>query len=184
METPVTGGYAVPVNDFHRRRGVLAVAVTLGLAASLLLGGCVSFFPGGSGGGGGTGGNGGSGQSGQNGGTTDDTNSPGDVDLEQFEGVPDTFPTAEIPIIDGDVDLGVDLGTGWTLMMRVDDVQAAYDDASAKLKAAGFEALAEQVGGEAGSFGAFENDKYQVQVTATDTPDGGPSVNYVVVLKG
>ena len=67
-------------------------------------------------------------------------------------------------------------------MVKVSDTEASFAEASQKLKDAGFEALAEQSGSE-GSFGAFQNDKYQVQVTSADSPDYGPSTNYVVVIQ-
>jgi hypothetical protein len=168
----------VRVNQTQGGRGLLAVVVGLGLAASLLLTGCSAPAPGS-----GSGGTGGSGQSGQSDGTEDTTTSPGDVDLGDFEGLPETFPTNEIPIVAGDIPIGVDLGTGWSLIVEVDDTEAAYTEAAQKLKNAGFEAIAEQSSPE-GSFGAFQNDKYQVQVTSTDSPDYGPSVNYVVVVNG
>jgi hypothetical protein len=163
-----------------------AAILALGFVVVLLLSGC-SPFGAGTATGGGTGGTGQSGGSDpQDESTAQDdptTESPGDVDLGELGGLPETFPSDEIPIINGDVALGVDLGTGWSLLIRVDDTEAAFADASAKLTAAGFETVAEQSAPE-GSFGVFENDKYQVQLTATDTPDGGPSVNYVVVIKG
>ncbi|MCU1440215.1 MAG: hypothetical protein JWP85_1212 [Rhodoglobus sp.] len=153
-------------------------AFALGFVVVVLLSGC--SFGSDTATGGGTGG---TGQSGGSDAEDSTTEIPGDVDLGELEGLPESFPSEEIPIIDGKVELGVDLGTGWSLLIRVDDTEAAFADASAKLKAAGFEAVAEQSAPE-GSFGVFENDKYQVQLTATDTPDGGPSANYVVVIKG
>jgi hypothetical protein len=110
------------------------------------------------------------------------TSVPGDVDLSQLQGVPATFPS-DVPIIDGDVPVGVDLGTGWSIVVQVDDYAKAYVEASGKLTDAGFETIQDGTSGD-GSFGAFQNDKYQVQVTATDTADYGPAVAYVVVLNG
>ena len=169
--------YAVPVKNFQQRGGVL---VGLVLAASLALTGCSGAF-----GGGGAGGTGGNGQSGTSDGSDEGTTStdPGtDAGLEGYEGKPSTFP-GDVPIIDGDVPFGVDLGTGWTVIVATDDLGAAYADAAARLTGAGF---ASQVSSttDDGSFGSFENDKYTVQVTATDTADYGPSVTYLVVLKG
>ena len=131
------------------------------------------------------GGTGGSGQSGSSDGTDGGNTStdPGtDTGTTDFSGKPATFP-GDIPLIGGDVVFGVDLGTGWTVVIPVTDVQAAYADASAQLQAAGFEALTESTSTD-GSFGAFKNDTYQVQVTATDTGEYGLAVSYVVVLLG
>jgi len=169
--------YAVPVNYIQRRTSVL---VGLLLAASLTLTGCSGVF-----GGGGTGGNGQSGAS--DGGsdgtdTSTDTGTDAGTGVEGYEGRPTTFPS-DVPIIDGDIPFGVDLGTGWTVIVATDDIVAAYQDAEGRLTGAGFTSQLSSTTDE-GSFGSFENDKYTVQVTATDSADYGPSVTYVVVLKG
>jgi hypothetical protein len=131
------------------------------------------------------GGTGGSGQSGSSDGTDGGNTStdPGtDTGTDGFAGKPATFP-GDIPLIGGDVVFGVDLGTGWTVVIPVTDAQASYTEASTQLKAAGFEALAESTAAD-GSFGVFKNDTYQVQVTAADTGDYGLAVSYVVALLG
>lgn len=123
-----------------------------------------------------TGGSGGSGESGQSDGTDD----PGtDVEPDQFVGLPPTFP-AEIPLIDGEVVFGIDVGTGWSVLVAVDDLEADFTDASQRMKAAGFEALIENMTPD-GGFGAFENGSYQVQVTTQESPDYGPVIAYLVV---
>lgn len=164
-----------------RRRGAaLAGLVGLGLVASLSLTGC--FAPPSSTGGG-TGGTGQSGQGdGTDGGTTTSTSS-GTDGTEQYAGLPSGFPSDEIPIIDGEVVFGIDLGTGWTVIVSVDDLQADYQAAAEKLKAAGYSALAESSSAD-GSFGAFENGTFQVQVTASETPDYGLTVTYLAVRLG
>ena len=156
--------------------------VALGLAAALMLTGCSGLLGGGSGGSGGTGGNGQSGAS--DGGTDGDTSTdPGtDTGLEGYEGKPPTFP-GDVPIIDGDIPFGVDLGTGWTVIVTTDDLVAAYQDAEGRLTSAGFTSQLSSTTDD-GSFGSFDSDKYTIQVTATDNSDYGPSVTYVVVLKG
>jgi hypothetical protein len=180
--------YAVPVNELEpvqnlqggprrSRRPVLLIGlVGLGLAASVALAGCTSA-PSTTGGG-----TGGGGQSGSSDGQSQDSTTS-ESDLAGFEGVPATFPEAEVPIIGGDVPFGVDLGTGWTVIVQVDDTSAAFTDASSRLKGAGFTAVTESTTAE-GSFGVFDSTKYQVQVTAADTADYGTCVTYVVVLKG
>ncbi len=122
------------------------------------------------------GGSGGSGESGQSDGTDD----PGtDVELDQFVGLPPTFPT-DIPLIDGEVVFGIDVGTGWSVLIGVDDLEADFEDASQQMKAAGFEALVENITPN-GGFAAFENAAYQVQVTTQESPDYGLVINYLVV---
>lgn len=122
-----------------------------------------------------TGGTGGGTQPGQ----SDGTDSPTGNDM--FQGVPANFPS-DIPLIAGEVPIGVDLGTGWSVVVKVADVQTSYAEASALLAGAGFEVLVEN-SSEEGSFGAFESPEYQVQVTGGDTPDYGATVSYLVVTK-
>ena len=162
------------MNNFQGR--TIAALAGLGIVASLALTGC--SFTGGS-----------SGQPGSTGGSSPESSSSADggsggteAPLEGFEGKPETFPS-EVPIISGDVAFGVDLGTGWSVVVKTDDVVAAYQDAEGRLTGAGFTSQLSSTTDE-GSFGSFENDKYTVQVTATDSADYGPSVTYVVVLKG
>ncbi|CAN5528124.1 hypothetical protein BH10ACT7_BH10ACT7_04720 [soil metagenome] len=152
------------------RPRLLASALVV-TATTLLLAGCFFGAPAAPTGGG-TEGNG---QSGQTDGTETE---PGN---EMLQGVPATFPS-EVPLIAGDVPIGVDLGTGWTVVVKVADVQASYAEASALLTGAGFDVLVENSSPE-GSFGAFENATYQVQVTGGDTPDYGVTISYLVVKK-
>lgn len=158
-------------------RGVAVGFAGVALAASLLLTGC-SIFPTAPGAGGGTGGSGGSGGSG---GTT--STSPGtDTGLEGYKGIPANFPK-DVPVVSGDVAVGIDLGTGWSLIVKVSDSKAGWTEAGDKLKAAGFTAQLEN-SSDNGSFGDYANDKYEVQITGQDMPQYGPSVTYVVVVKG
>lgn len=174
--------YAVPVNHIQPRTSALVGVL---LAASLTLTGCSGML-----GGGGAGGTGGGGQSGSSGGgsTSTDPGTDGGSDsgdgagLEGYEGKPATFP-GDVPIIDGQIPFGVDLGTGWTVIVATDDIAAAYQDAESRLTGAGYTSDLSSTTAD-GSFGSFENDKYTIQVTATDSADYGPSVTYVVVLKG
>lgn len=145
----------------------------------LAIAGCAA--PGG-GSGGGTGGDGSSGQSDGGETSTDSGDTATDGGLDQFEGLPDTFP-ADVPIIDGDVAFGMDLGTGWSVVVSTPDFGAGFVEASDALKAAGFTAEVETTE-TAGSLGVFTNEKYTINVTAADTPDYGPAVTYVVVLRG
>ena len=166
--------YAVPVK-------LSRVAIALSVAALLTLAGCSFGGPtgGGTGGGGQSGSSDGS-ESSESTETSTETNSS--EGLDGYEGKPATFPT-DVPIIDGDVVFGVDLGTGWTVIVKTDDVAAAYTNAEAKLTGAGFTAQISSTE-PTGSFGSFSSDKYTVQVTSADSADYGPSVTYVVILNG
>ena len=159
------------------RRNTAAVAGVV-LAASLMLSGC-SMLPSAPGSAGGTGG---SGQSGSQS-TASSSSTPDGGVVQGYGGMPASFPVSDVPIVDGAIPFGIDLGTGWTVIVKVGDVTAAFADAGTRLKAAGYTAQVEQ-STAAGSFGDYVNDKYQVQVTAQDAPDYGPSVTYVVVLQG
>ena len=160
--------YAVPVKHGQPRVSVFAAIAGMGVVACLTLVGCANPTSADS-----------SGTAAADGTTSD---SPGDVDLDGFHGVPASFPS-DVPIVDGDVPMGIDLGTGWSVVVSVDDIAKSYAEASGKLSAAGFEVLQDGTTAD-GSFGVFENDKYQVQVTASNTIDYGPAVSYVVVLLG
>jgi hypothetical protein len=153
-----------------------ATLAGLGLAVSLTLVGCSGSPLSG----GGTGGDGQSG-SGSDSQTDEGGSSPGDIDLGDLQGVPETFPD-DVPIVDGDVPIGVDLGTGWSVVVQVDDYAASYAEGSTLLTGAGFTALQES-SDDSTAFGVFDSPDYQVQLTATDSADYGPSLTYVVVSK-
>jgi hypothetical protein len=162
------GGYDGAVT-YSRRQNLPALAV-LGITAAVLLVGCSITPP--------------SGPSGGTDGGTTSSEAPGDGDLGDFVTLPETFPSADVPIIDGDIAFAVDLGTGWSLVIPVADTDAAFADASTKLLGAGFENQIESTTTADGSFGVFTTDTYQINLTATDTADFGPAVSYVVVITG
>lgn len=149
----------------------LCVVVGFALAAALALTGCAIPQP--------SGGTDGGASGGSEGVQSDDSQAD---PIDGFDGVPATFPS-DVPILSGSVPFGVDLGTGWTVIVQVSDIEAAFAEASDLLRGAGFDSLSEQSGPD-GSFGVFDNDRYQVQLTVTDSTDYGPSASYVVVLKG
>ena len=160
----------MPVKHGQPRVSILAAVAGIGVVVCLTLVGCSNPTSSGADGSGTAAGDGAS------------SDSPGDVNLDAFQGVPTTFPS-DVPIIAGDVPMGIDLGTGWSVVVSVGDFAQSYVEASGKLSAAGFTVVQESTSGD-GSFGVFENDKYQVQVTASKTNDYGPAVSYVVVLLG
>jgi hypothetical protein len=94
--------------------------------------------------------------------------------------IPATFPD-DIPLIDGEVAAGVDVGTGWSVVILTGDIPASYDEATSALEAAGFAEDYSQISDD-GSFGQYTNAQYSVQVTGIDQPDYGPSITYLVVV--
>ncbi|MGX5681534.1 hypothetical protein [Schumannella luteola] len=100
---------------------------------------------------------------------------PGIPDMTQL---PASFP-ADVPIVEGDVVLAVDMGSGWTVILAVGDTQSAFADASGRLTGAGFTAVVEQ-SGASGSIGSYTGGEYDVQVTTSDAGADGPTITYVV----
>lgn len=137
-------------------------------AAALLLAGCSApSLPGGSDGGG---------QSSDDGGGSSTENNP----LGQ---IPATWP-AEIPLPDGEVVAGLDLGTGWSVTIKTDDPQAAWVTTTDALKSQGYEVLQESSADD-GSFGVYENDVQQVQVTSLlNDPQEGKVFHIIIAKKG
>ena len=96
--------------------------------------------------------------------------------------LPATFPTGEVPLIEGDIVYAQDLGTGWVVYVHRDDFNAGYEEAKGLLAGAGF--AGDTVNqDDTGSFGQFTTDTYTVNLSAGDGADleVGPSVGYTVV---
>lgn len=163
------------------RFGASVVLAAVAMTASLMLSGCFGVPTLTGGGTGGSGSSGGSDSSSSDTGTdsSEGSDSGSDDVPEELQGMPATFPP-EIPLISGEVVFGIDVGTGWSVLIAVDDLEADFVDAADRLTSAGYESLLETVA-STGSFGAFENDLYQVQVTSQDSEDYGLVVNYLVV---
>jgi hypothetical protein len=110
----------------------------------------------------------------------------GDVDLGG-PGIPDGFPTSEVPLIEGEViygaSIGNDEGKVWNVTIKVADA-TAFDAIKAKLEGAGFTSQ-EGMGGVTpdGATGAFDNDKYGILVVITKDGDNGFVANYTVTTK-
>ena len=92
--------------------------------------------------------------------------------------LPKDFPK-DIPLLDGDVVVSNDLGTGWVVWLHSIDAASDFAAASEVLTAAGFENTVTTADGDA-FFAAFTNDAYQIQLTAGDDPTYGVSVGYTV----
>ena len=110
----------------------------------------------------------------------------GDVDLGGA-GIPDGYPTAEVPLIDGEVIYGASVGNEegkvWNVTIKVADL-SAIDAITAELEGAGF-ATQDGFGGATadGATGAFDNDKFGVLVVVTKDGDNGFVANYTVTTK-
>jgi len=92
--------------------------------------------------------------------------------------LPEGFP-ADVPLLDGDVVVSTDLGTGWVVWIHSIDAASDFAAASEVLTAAGFENTVTTAEGDS-FFASFTNDKYQIQLTAGDDPTYGVSVGYTV----
>jgi hypothetical protein len=99
--------------------------------------------------------------------------------------LPVTFPSDEVPLIEGDLLFAQDLGTGWSVYVARDDFLGGYEEAAGLLTGAGF--AGGTVNQDAtGAFGNFTSDAYTVNLQAGDFADLGigPSVGYTVVKQG
>lgn len=91
--------------------------------------------------------------------------------------LPDGFPEDDIPVVDGDVVLGISAGGGFQVAITYDGSPAdAYADAAARLTGAGLTADDEMAGE---TTGMFTGNGYTVMVTASDT-SGDTAVNYIL----
>ncbi len=107
----------------------------------------------------------------------------GDVDLGGTS-LPTGYPTAEVPIINGEIlfggSLGNDEGKVFNVTVRVADA-GAIDAIKAQLEAAGFTAEGE-FGGSSADGGSFigTTDKWGVLVVVSKDSDNGFIANYTV----
>lgn len=109
----------------------------------------------------------------------------GEVDLNSDGGLPDGFPSEEVPLYDGEVVGGmgagsVDSGGGWTVIVKVDEeLEPAFQSIDAQLKDAGFDASYSGFVDGAGS-GAYSDTAYSVIVSVTDDGSGQKTATYIV----
>lgn len=98
--------------------------------------------------------------------------------------IPAAFPKDDIPMIEGDVAYGTDLGTGWVVYLYRDDYLDAFDQAAQLLTDKGF-TPGDAAGDATGKFQQFTSDKYIVNLSAQDDANSfGKVVCYQVVLNG
>lgn len=99
----------------------------------------------------------------------------GAKDANPLGSLPADWPDA-VPVIDGDVLVGISPTEGsWGATIQAAD-ESALDEAIALLEGAGFAAMFEGTG-------AYENDTYTVTVQGAALDEGGYGVAYIVVAK-
>lgn len=108
----------------------------------------------------------------------------GNVDLGGA-GLPDGFPSADVPIVDGDIIYGMGLGNAdgkvWNVTIKVEGLDVVGDIKS-QLEDAGFTANEAGIGGatDDGATLLYESDKYGVLVVVSKDSDNGVVANYTV----
>jgi hypothetical protein len=107
----------------------------------------------------------------------------GDVDINSDGGLPNGFPT-EVPLYDGEIVGGMGVGNvsdggGWTVIVKVDDLESAFNSIDQQLLAAGFESQFSGFADGAGT-GAYASADYSVLVTVTDDGSGQKTATYIV----
>lgn len=108
----------------------------------------------------------------------------GDVSLPG-KSVPDDFPKADVPLIDGEVVFGLgvgnDDGKAWNVTIKVSGLDAA-DQIKSQLEGAGFTANEAGIGGttDEGATLIYDNGTYNVLVVVTKDADNGFVANYTV----
>jgi hypothetical protein len=93
--------------------------------------------------------------------------------------LPDGFPTASVPLVDGTVlggGAGPD-GSGWVAQIRVHSV-AEFDTAAAQLGTSGFTESAKRSDASS-AFGLFRSDDHRVVLTFSKGDDG-VTATYIV----
>lgn len=111
--------------------------------------------------------------------------SGGNVDIDAGGGasMPDGWPSS-VPAPSGDIFYSASDGTegskSWTIMVKVGNSKDAFSEMADKIKAAGFESTTEAVMDD-GSYGAYQNSEYMVNMTGTDSDVDGPTITMVVI---
>ena len=108
----------------------------------------------------------------------------GDVDLGGA-GLPDGFPSADVPIVDGEIIYGLGIGNDdgkvWNVTIKVGGLDVV-DEIKSKLEGAGFTANEAGVGGatEDRATLLYDSDTYNVLVVVSRDADNGFVANYTV----
>jgi len=147
----------------RRRLPLIALAGSLALAAPLMLSGCSLLHLPGS--------------------HSSGISIPG-VGSAGTGKLPSDFPTADVPVIKGDIVSGLSLGSGndkaWNVTVRVSGIDA-IDEIASELTGAGFKQ--EELGGktDTGATGAFSKGDYHVVILLSQADDKtGFVANYTV----
>lgn len=107
--------------------------------------------------------------------------------LESSASLPDDFPRAEIPLLDGDLmnvtSLDTEIERGFTVTMRVagDSLLEIADRGSALLEDLGYVSLGAMDSGEA-IIRSYENDAWAIGLTVT-VSDQDPVVSYSIAAR-
>lgn len=96
--------------------------------------------------------------------------------------LPEGYPQDDVPLVDGEVQMGIATGEGFSVTIAYDgDPAAAFDDAVSRLTDAGLAVEADSaVLGE--NSAALTGNGYSVLVSASDVT-GSTSVTYIVATK-
>jgi hypothetical protein len=111
----------------------------------------------------------------------------GDVDLGG-KGLPEGFPSSEVPLIGGEIIFGAGIGAAeghvWNVTIKVAGVDA-IEQIKSELVGAGFTDNEAGIGGSSadGATALFDNDKYGVLVVVSKDGDNGFVANYTVTEK-
>ena len=93
--------------------------------------------------------------------------------------LPRGFPTADIPILEGDLLVANELTSGWSIFVSSNDLPNDFAAATDLLVVAGFENTVTNSDDEK-FFAAFSGAKYQVQLSASIDPTYGSTLVYTI----
>lgn len=122
-----------------------------------------------------------------------DLDDPSNISIEGTDGgvttgkLPKSFPTDEVPVVDGEILAGTFTKNPetWNVTIRVGDAggdkSAAYDEAAEKLTGAGLENPTAKTDNGTSIFGQYTSASYVVDLAVTDS--NGLVVNYTVAPK-
>jgi hypothetical protein len=145
-----------------RSRGRLGAVAGIALAASLALSGCLGTSPPGDG----------------VYSAPTETAGSGDEPAPSSTELPAGFPE-DFPLIEGDIIVAYDLGTGWAVWIQSDDPTVDFETASGLLVSGGYTNEVSTTDAS-GSYGSFAKTPLQVQLTAGDDAQYGTAVAYTI----
>ena len=93
--------------------------------------------------------------------------------------LPKGFPSADIPLLEGDLVVANELSSGWSIFVASNDLPNDFAAASDLLVAVGFERTVTNSDDEK-YFAAFTGAKHQVQLSASIDPTYGSTLVYTI----